>query len=145
MTKFFTEQEVIKNRGWVLFDATNQVVGRLASKIATTLRGKDKSYFAGYQDSGDFVVVINAEKARFTGNKLDQKIYHKHTGFVGNMKSETARTRLSSHPDRIIIDAVKGMLPKTAQGKRQIKKLKVYAGAEHPHTAQQPKIISTTK
>ena len=126
------------NQAWWIVDAAGQTPGRLATKIATVLRGKHKPIFAPHVDVGDFVIVINAERVNFSGRKLDQKMYHHHTGYPGGLKSSTAREVLDRHPERVIREAVRGMLPKNKLARRQILKLKVYAGSDHPHAAQQP-------
>ena len=123
---------------WFEVDAADKVVGRLASEIASILRGKRKPIFTPSVDCGDFVVVINAEKIRFTGDKLQKKKYYRHSGHVGGLKSKTAKELLDSRPELVITNAVKGMLPKTSLGRKQLKKLKVYAGSEHPHAPQRP-------
>ena len=120
-------------------DADGQTLGRLASRIAPILKGKHKPIYTPHLDCGDFVVVINAEKVRVTGRKLDQKMYHRHSGYPGGLTSITLRDQLARFPERVIQAAVKGMLPKNRLGRRMIKKLKVYAGDSHPHQAQQPK------
>lgn len=125
--------------GWVLVDAEGQTVGRLATRIASVLRGKHKPDFTPNQLGGDFVIVVNAEKVVFTGNKLDQKVYTRYSGFQGGLKKTTARTTLEKHPERVLEHAVWGMLPKTRLGRRMIRRMKVYSGSEHPHSAQQPK------
>lgn len=137
-TDYLSKQKAQAERGWRVIDAEGQVVGRIASKVAAVLRGKDKAYFAPHQDTGDFVIVVNADKIKFTGQKLDKKVYRYHTGYVGGVKEETAGKLLQRKPEEIIKRAVKGMLPKTAQGRGLISKLKVYAGPNHPHTAQKP-------
>jgi len=106
------------------------------------LRGKDKPIFTPHVDTGDFVIIVNAEKVRFTGNKLDQKVYHRHSGFPGGIKTEAAKDVMNKHPERILISAVKGMLPKNRLGRQQLSKLKVYRGQEHPHKAQNPELLS---
>ena len=126
---------------WVLVDATDKTLGRLATKIAMVLRGKHKAEFTPNADTGDYVVVINAEKVRVTGNKLENKRYWRHTEYAGGIKSETLGEALDKHPERVIEKAVKGMLPKGPLGYAQFRKLKVYAGAQHPHAAQQPKTL----
>ncbi len=136
--KSFVLKPAEADKKWFVVDAENQVVGRLATKIAHILRGKHNPKFTPHTDSGDFVVVINADKVKFTGNKLDNKTYHWHTGFVGGIKTRTAREQLARRPDLIILDAVHGMLPKNSLGREQLTKLKVYAGDKHPHEAQQP-------
>jgi large subunit ribosomal protein L13 len=137
-TLFQTKEDAIANRKWLLVDAENQVVGRLASKVAGLLRGKHKTTYTPHNDGGDFVIVINADKARFTGNKEEEKLFRHHTGYVGGLKEVTASELRSKHPERIIELAVKGMLPKSALGRNMLDKLKVYSGSEHPHIAQQP-------
>ena len=124
---------------WVLVDATDKTLGRLATRIAMILRGKHKPEFTPNADTGDYVVVINAEKVRVTGNKLEDKRYWRHTEHPGGIKSTKLGDLLDKHPERVIETAVKGMLPKGPLGYAQFRKLKVYAGAQHPHTAQQPK------
>jgi large subunit ribosomal protein L13 len=126
---------------WVLVDATDKTLGRLATRIAMVLRGKHKPEFTPNADTGDYVVVINAEKVRVTGNKLQGKVYWRHTEYPGGIKSETLAEMLDKHPERAIEKAVKGMLPKGPLGYAQFRKLKVYAGAQHPHAAQQPKTL----
>ena len=127
-------------RDWVVLDASDQVLGRLATEAARLLRGKHKPTFTPHFDTGDFVVVVNAERVRLTGNKLDDKVYYRHSGKPGSLKSETARERMSKYPERVIQAAVWGMLPKNRLGRKLLRKLKVYSGPEHPHEAQQPKI-----
>jgi len=126
-------------REWYIVDATGLTLGRLATKIASVLRGKNKPQYTPYEDVGDFVIVINAEKVAVTGRKLDQKKYFHHSGYPGGIKSITLRRQLQKHPERVIEHAVKGMLPRGPLGRRQFKKLKVYAGSTHPHQAQLPK------
>jgi large subunit ribosomal protein L13 len=126
------------DRKWWLVDLDGQTVGRAATRIATLLRGKHKATFSPHMDTGDFVVCINAEKVKLSGRKLDQKEYHHFTGYIGNMRSVTAREMLAKHPEEVIKQAVRRMLPRNALGRQTFKKLKVYAGGEHPHTAQQP-------
>jgi large subunit ribosomal protein L13 len=126
-------------RDWLLIDLQGQTVGRAASKIASLLRGKHKVVFTPHLDVGDFVVCINADKVKFTGAKLDQQEYHRFTGWLGNFKTVTAREMLAKKPEVLISAAVKRMLPKGPLGRRTFKKLKVYAGTEHPHQAQNPK------
>ena len=125
-------------RDWVVFDASDKVLGRFATKIADKLRGKDKPTFTPHVDGGDFVVVINADKVKLTGNKADQKKYYKHSLYPGGLKEKSFKEVLESSPERIIENAVKGMLPKNKLGKSIIKKLKVYSGSEHPHESQNP-------
>jgi len=124
---------------WYLVDANDQNLGRLATKISTVLLGKHKPTFTPGVDNGDFVVVVNAERVRVTGNKLDDKYYHRHTGYPGGLKSISLRDQLDKHPERVLKSAVWGMLPHNKLGRRLIKKLKIYAGPDHPHEAQQPK------
>ncbi len=125
-------------RKWWVVDLEGATVGRAATQIASVLRGKHKPTFTPHLDAGDFVVCINADKVKFTGRKLDQQQYHHFTGFIGNMKTVTARELLSSKPEEVIKAAVRRMLPRNALGRSTFKKLKVYAGTEHPHTAQNP-------
>lgn len=139
MKTFFPKEP---NSGWVIVDAEGQTVGRLATRIATVLRGKHKPDFTPNQLSGDFVVVVNADKVVFTGKKLDQKVYTRYSGYQGGLKKTTARTTLEKHPERILEHAVWGMLPKTRLGRRMIRRLKIYSGETHPHAAQQPKEMS---
>ena len=129
-------------REWVVMDASDQVLGRFATEVARFLRGKHKPEFTPHLDTGDFVVVINADKVRLTGAKMDDKVYYRHSGRPGNLKSETARERIEKYPERVIQAAVCGMLPKNRLGRKLLKKLKVYPGPEHPHQAQQPKTHS---
>ena len=138
-TQFAKKTEVEKK--WYLVDAKDAVLGRRATKIANYLRGKNKPIFTPNVDTGDFVVVINAEKVKLTGKKLDDKIYYHHSGYIGGIKAETARHRIKREPDQVIMDAVWGMLPKNRLGRAMLKKLKVYRGAEHPHAAQKPEVI----
>ena len=124
---------------WYVLDAEGQTLGRLSTRIAQVLRGKHKPIFTPHVDTGDYVVVVNAEKIKLTGRKLDQKFYHTYSGYPGGLKSTSAREVLATHPERLIQSAVKGMLPKNRLNRQVFKKLKVYAGAEHPHIGQQPK------
>jgi large subunit ribosomal protein L13 len=126
-------------RQWRLVDAEGQTLGRLATRIADTLRGKDKPQFTPHVDTGDFVVVVNAEKVAVTGKKLDDKKYHRHSGYPGGLRTRTLREQLERRPEEVIRKAVKGMLPRNRLGRAQLRKLKIYAGPEHPHTAQAPK------
>jgi len=128
-------------REWYVVDAQGKTLGRLASEIASILRGKHKPIYAPHLDCGDYVIVVNAEKVRVTGKKLDQKFYHRHTGYPGGLKSINLRDQLQKHPTRVLEAAVRGMLPKNRLGRAMIKKLKVYAGGSHPHQAQQPKVL----
>jgi len=129
-------------RDWLVVDLDGQVLGRAASQIAHVLRGKHKAIYTPSVDAGDFVVVVNAEKIKLTGNKLSDKMYHRHTGFPGGLRSANAATMLEKKPEDLIRKAVKGMLPKNKLGRQMLKKLKVYAGPEHPHKAQQPKELA---
>ena len=128
-------------RKWYVIDAEGKVVGRLASEVAKILRGKNKPIFTPHMDCGDNVIVINAEKITVTGKKMDQKIYYHHSGWVGGMKTATLKEKLAKKPEDVMYLAVKGMLPKGPLGRSMIKKLHIYAGAEHPHAAQQPKVL----
>ena len=134
-------EEAAASREWWVVDAAGMTLGRLASEIAKLLRGKHKPTFSPHMDTGDFVVVTNCEKIRVTGDKLDTVRYYRHSRFPGGLKSRTMREQLDRFPDRVILAAVKGMLPKTKLGRAQIKKLRIYAGGEHPHVAQQPKVL----
>lgn len=125
-------------RRWYVVDATGKTLGRLATQIARILRGKHKPGFTPYLDNGDYVIVINAEKIQVTGRKLDTKYYYRYSGHLGGLKSVVLREQLKKYPDRVIVSAVRGMLPKNRLGRAMIKKLKVYAGDKHPHQAQQP-------
>lgn len=137
MKTYYTPVNKIK-RKWYVVDADGKVLGRIASEIASRLRGKHKPTFCNFQDNGDFIVVINADKVHLTGNKWDQKTYYHHTGYVGGIKSRTAKEMRDKTPEDLVRIAVKGMLPKNKIGRAQLKKLKVYAGDKHPHQAQQP-------
>ena len=130
------------SRSWFVVNLDGQVLGRAAAQIARVLRGKHKPIYTPSVDAGDFVIVLNAEKVRLTGNKLTDKVYHRHTGFPGGLKSVTADKMLQTKPEDVIRKAVKGMLPKNKLGRQMYRKLKVYAGAEHPHAAQQPKTLA---
>jgi len=135
--KSFVAKEHEIDKKWYLIDASNKILGRLASEIATILRGKHKAIFTPHMDAGDYVIVVNADKIALTGAKLDKKIYYRHSGYVGGLRETTARQMLEKKPEDLIKFAVKGMLPKTSLGRRQLKKLKIYAGPNHPHQAQQ--------
>ena len=141
MSTFFATNETAK-RDWVVLDAEGKVLGRLATEIARRLRGKHKPEYTPHCDAGDYVIVINAAKVHATGNKHEGKVYWRHTEYPGGIKSTTLGKMLAEHPERVIEKAVKGMLPKGPLGFAQYRKLKVYAGAEHPHAAQQPKTIT---
>jgi len=136
--KTFVAKEHELERKWYLVDAENKVLGRLASEIATRLRGKHKPIFTPHADTGDFIVVINAEKVALTGSKWDKKIYYRHSGYMGGLKQITAKRLIEKKPGDLLRFAVKGMLPRNSLGRRQLTKLKIYAGAAHPHEAQKP-------
>ena len=138
--KTFSLKNTEVSRDWVVFDASDKILGRFATKIADKLRGKDKPTFTPHVDGGDFVVVINADKVKVTGNKAEQKKYYKHSLYPGGLKENSYKEVLESTPERIIENAVKGMLPKNKLGKSIIKKLKVYSGTEHPHESQNPSV-----
>jgi len=127
------------DREWYLVDAEGQTLGRIATHIADTLRGKDKPQYTPHVDTGDFVVVVNAEKVAVTGNKLDDKRYYRHSGYPGGLRSRTLREQLERRPEEVIRKAVKGMLPRNRLARAQLRKLKIYAGPEHPHAAQNPR------
>ncbi len=127
-----------RQRDWVVVDASGQTLGRLATQIADVLRGKRKPEYTPHVDTGDFVIVINAEKISVTGKKLSDKLYHRHSGYPGGLKTRTLQEQLDRRPEEVIRNAVKGMLPRNRLARRQITKLKVYAGPEHPHVAQKP-------
>ncbi|HXK25244.1 MAG TPA: 50S ribosomal protein L13 [Myxococcota bacterium] len=130
-------------RRWYVIDASDQVLGRLATRVATVLRGKHRATYTPHVDTGDFVIVVNAEKVRLTGRKLDQKVYYRHTGWAGHLRSTTAGKLLAGpHADRVVRHAVRGMLPKNSLGRQMFRKLKVYAGAGHPHAAQRPEVLT---
>jgi large subunit ribosomal protein L13 len=137
MKTFSATAETVK-REWFVIDATDKVLGRLSTEIARRLRGKHKPEYTPHVDTGDYIVVINAEKIRVTGNKETDKMYHHHTGYIGSLKSVNLAKMRKTHPDRIIKHSVKGMLPKNSLGRAMFKKLKVYAGNTHEHAAQQP-------
>ncbi len=130
------------NRQWYLVDAENQTLGRLATEVAAVLRGKNKPYFTPHLDTGDFVVIVNAEKIQVTGRKGTQKLYRRHSGRPGGMKVETFNALQERIPERIVEKAIKGMLPHNALGRQLFRKLKVYKGSEHPHAAQNPKVLN---
>ena len=140
MKTFSAKPETVK-RDWYVIDAENKVLGRLSTEIARRLRGKHKPEYTPHVDTGDYIVVINAEKVAVTGNKEKGKNYYRHTGYPGGLKTTTLEKQRAEHPERIIETAVKGMLPKNSLGRAMYRKLKVYAGAEHQHTAQQPKVL----
>jgi large subunit ribosomal protein L13 len=136
--KTYTAKPREIDQAWRLVDADGQILGRLATEIADTLRGKNKPAYTPHVDTGDFVVVVNAEKVRVTGKKLDQKIYYRHSGYPGGLRERTLAEQLARRPEEVIRRAVKGMLPKNKLAAAQLRKLKVYAGPEHPHAAQNP-------
>jgi large subunit ribosomal protein L13 len=139
--KTYTVRKGDIKREWYVVDAQGKTLGRLASEITRILRGKHKPIYAPHLDCGDYVIVVNAEKVRVTGKKLDQKFYYRHSGYPGGLKSINLRDQLQRHPTRVLEAAVRGMLPKNRLGRAMIKKLKVYAGGSHPHQAQQPKVL----
>jgi large subunit ribosomal protein L13 len=141
MSTQVAKQSEIK-RNWYVVDLEDKILGRAATEIARVLRGKHKAIFTPSVDTGDFVIVLNAEKVRLTGNKMADKLYHRHTGYPGGLRSITAAKLLEKNPEDLIKKAVKGMLPKNKLGRQMFKKLKVYAGSEHPHTAQQPRELT---
>ena len=140
--KTFMASPATIERKWYVVDATDMTLGRLASEVAKVLRGKNKAIFTPHIDTGDYVIVINAEKIKVTGKKLDQKIYHHHSDYVGGMKEATLREKLDKKPEQVIELAVKGMLPKGPLGRQMYTKLHVYAGAEHDHAAQKPEVLT---
>lgn len=142
-TRFARRNEI--ERKWYVVDAKDEVLGRLASRVASYIRGKHKPIFTPNVDTGDFIIVVNAEKIRVTGNKLVDKVYQHHTGYIGNLKEKALKDRMLTEPEKVIEDAVWGMLPKNRLGRAMIKKLKVYRGSEHGHAAQKPELIEITK
>ena len=138
MQKTYWTKPADVERQWYVVDAEGQTLGRLASKIATILRGKHKPIYNPSVDTGDFVIVSNADKIRVTGRRMEQKMYYRHSGYMGGLREITLRDQLDQHPTRVLEAAVRGMLPKNRLGRKMIKKLKLYASAEHPHEAQQP-------
>lgn len=139
--KTFQAKKNDLDRKWYVVDATGKTLGRLASQVASILRGKHKPTYTPHVDTGDFVIVVNADKVHLTGRKLQNKIYYRHTGYPGGLRTRTAREMLATRPERMIELAVWGMLPHNSLGRRQIRKLKVYRGSEHPHAAQQPEVL----
>ena len=137
MKTFIAKEHEIEKK-WYLIDAKDKILGRLAGQIANILRGKNKPIFTPHMDAGDFVIVINADKIILTGDKIEKKMYYRHSGYVGGLKETTAKEMLLKKPESLIKSAVKGMLPKNSLGRRQLTKLKVYAGQDYPHKAQQP-------
>ena len=143
-TEFFTKEDA--SQEWHVVDAENQVLGRLATRVASVLRGKHKPSFTPNADVGDFVIVVNAEKVKLTGNKMTDKTYYRHTGYIGGLKETTAgKVIASKHPERLVEWAVRGMLPKSRLGDRLFTKLKVYAGPDHPHLAQKPSPLAVNE
>ncbi len=140
--KTFVPSAAAIERKWYVVDADGMTLGRLSSEVAKVLRGKNKPIFTPHMDTGDYVIVVNAEKIKVTGKKLDQKIYYRHSEYVGGMKETTLKEMLAKHPDRVIELAVKGMLPKGPLGRQMYKKLFVYAGPEHKHAAQKPEVLT---
>lgn len=140
MSTFMAKPETVE-RGWYLLDAEGKTLGKIATEAATILRGKHRPEFTPHVDCGEFVIVVNAEKAVLTGKKLDEKKYRYHTGYIGGLKEIGYRELMSKNPEKAVFLAVKGMLPKNSIGRKSITRLKVYRGAEHPHTAQQPKTV----
>ena len=139
--KTYTAKNETVQRDWYVVDAEGKTLGRLSAELAHRLRGKHKPIYTPHVDAGDYLIVINAEKIAVTGNKLADKKYHRFTGYIGNLKTETLAEALERHPERVIEIAVKGMLPKNPLGRAMFKKLKVYKGSEHPHAAQQPQVL----
>lgn len=139
--KTFLPQKEAINKKWWLVDADGIVLGRLAAKVAKILRGKDKPHFTPFYDTGDFVIVINADKVKLTGKKEAQKVYYRHSGYMGGLKEISYQRMKTTHPERIITHAVRGMLPKNKLNRKILKKLKVYAGSEHKHQAQKPEVF----
>jgi len=137
----FSAKPAEVRRDWFVVDATGKTLGRLSTEIASRLRGKHKPEYTPHVDTGDYIVVVNAEKIRVTGNKVKDKMYHHHTGYIGNLKSKSLETMLEEHPERVLQTAVKGMLPKNPLGRQMLKKLRIFAGAEHTHQAQQPQAL----
>jgi large subunit ribosomal protein L13 len=139
--KTYSAKKEDLSEAWYLFNADGQVLGRLASEIAKRLRGKHRPLYTPHVDTGDFIVVINAEKIELTGKKLTNKIYYRHSGYPGGLKTATARELLDKEPEALLRYAVKGMLPKNSLGRQMLKKLKIYRGSEHPHEAQKPEML----
>lgn len=140
--KTFMASPATIDRKWYVVDAANMTLGRLASEVAKVLRGKNKPIFTPHMDTGDFVIIVNAEKVKVTGRKLDQKIYYHHSGYVGGLKETTLREMMAKKPERVVELAVKGMLPKGPLGRQMYRKLFVYAGPEHNHAAQKPETLT---
>jgi large subunit ribosomal protein L13 len=140
-TRSVSHEDALRGRRWVLLDADGRALGRIASRAAAVLRGKHRPDFTPHQDAGDFVIVINAAKVRLTGAKAEAKLYHRHTGYPGGIRTTSAGKMLEQRPERLVEAAVRGMLPKNRLGRRLFTKLKVYRGAEHPHAAQKPQTV----
>ena len=140
--KTFSAKPADIKREWILIDAADKTLGRLSTEVAMILRGKNKPEYTPHMDTGDYVVIINAEKVAVTGNKRKNKIYHSHTGYIGGIKSISFDKLIAEHPTRALEKSIKGMLPRNPLGRAMYKKLKVYAGENHPHTAQQPKTLN---
>jgi len=145
VTRTFSPKASEIQRGWVIIDATDVVLGRLASHAATILRGKNKATYTPHMDMGDFVIIINADKVVLTGNKAAQKKAYRHSGYPGGLTATSYTDLLEKNPERAVEKAIRGMLPKTSLGRDQFRKLKVYSGSEHPHAAQQPKVYTLTQ
>jgi large subunit ribosomal protein L13 len=143
--KTYVATPATRERNWLVVDATGQTLGRLATRIADSLRGKNKPEYTPHCDTGDFVIVVNAEKISVTGNKLQEKRYYRHSGYPGGLRSRTLEEMLERRPEEVIRKAVKGMLPRNRLGRAQLTKLKVYAGPDHPHAAQQPQPMEIEK
>jgi large subunit ribosomal protein L13 len=139
--KTFSAKNHDIDRNWYLVDARNKTLGRLSTEIASRLRGKHKPIYTPHVDTGDYIVVVNASKIRVTGKKMTDKVYYKHTGYIGNLKSENLETMLEKYPEKVLMKSVRGMLPKSKLGNAMIKKLRVFAGPEHTHIAQQPESL----
>ena len=140
--KTFMASPATIERKWYVVDAAGMTLGRLASEVAKVLRGKNKAIFTPHMDTGDYVIIVNAEKVKVTGKKMDQKVYYHHSGFVGGMKETTLKEMMQKHPERVVEFAVKGMLPKGPLGRQMYRKLHVYAGPEHEHAAQKPETLT---
>jgi large subunit ribosomal protein L13 len=140
-TRSVSHENALRDRRWVLIDASERALGRVATRAASVLRGKHRPDFTPHQDAGDFVIIINASKVRLTGAKLEEKVYTRHTGYPGGVRSTTAARLIETRPERLLEEAVRGMLPKNRLGRRLFTKLKVYRGAGHPHAAQQPQAL----
>jgi large subunit ribosomal protein L13 len=141
MSKTYMAKAQDIERKWYLVDATDMVLGRLSTEVASILRGKHKPTFTPHVDCGDYVIIVNAEKVAFTGKKLDEKIYFRHSGYPGGLKSRTAKVMLELQPEKVLEKAIRGMLPKNRLGEQMYRKLFVYAGPEHPHQAQKPEVL----